>query len=104
VLDAAVPGGAVPLPEGLFDGLRVVKPFVDKLGRILLAPGGLRTHEAEGEGATYDLPTFTHTGVFNVEMLELLEGAAHVADFSTYPKPCHFFGDRLRGAIVGMKV
>lgn len=104
VLDAAVPGGAAPLPEGLFDGLRVVKPFVDKLGRILLSPGNLRTHEAEGEGATYDLPTFAHTGVFNVEMLELLEGIAHVADFSTYPKPCHFFGDRLRGAIVGMKV
>lgn len=103
VLDAANPAAMLPVPEGLFEGLRVVKPFADKLGRVLMGGGMLRTHDAEGEGAVYELPSFQYAGVYNAEMLELLEGVATSADFTTYPKPCHFYGDRLRGAIIGMK-
>lgn len=103
VLDTANPAGMQPVDAELYAGLRVVKPFTDKMGRVLLGERVMRTHTTEGEGAAYDLPEFPHTGVFNVEMLELLEGVAQQVDFSTYPKPCHFYGERLRGAIIGMK-
>jgi len=36
-------------------------------------------------------------------MLNLLNGNANSIDWSAYPSPCMFFGDRLRGAIVGMR-
>jgi hypothetical protein len=37
-------------------------------------------------------------------MLKLLEGVATHADFTRYPNPTLFFGDRLRGAIIGMRM
>jgi len=87
----------------LFEGLAVVKPFADKLGRAILKEGVLRTHVAEGEGSLYDLTTLRANGVFNVDMLQLLQGVAQKWDLSTYPRPCFFYGDRLRGAIIGMR-
>lgn len=93
-----------PMNEGLFEALKVVKPFTDKAGRILFKGGGkIATHAEETEGAGYDIEGFDHIGVYNIEMLSLLEGAATSIDWSAYPSPCMFFGDRLRGAIVGMK-
>lgn len=103
VLDT-VNGAAVgPVPEGLFEALRVVKPFTDKLGRVVLSDGFVRTHDTEGEGAVFDLPAAQHASIFNLEMLELLEGVATSIDLTAYPRPCHFFGERLRGAIIGMR-
>lgn len=92
-----------PVPEGLFDALSVVRSFVDKLGRVFFREGHVCTHEVEGEGASYDVPGLTTAGVYNVEMLSLLQGIAKTIDLTAYPKPCLFTGERLRGAIVGMK-
>lgn len=92
-----------PLNAELFDALKTVQPFVDKLGRIHFTPGRVQTSLEEGEGAGYDLPGFEHTGIYQIEMLKLLEGTAQAIDWSTYPNPCMFFGERLRGAIIGMK-
>jgi len=33
----------------------------------------------------------------------LLQGNVKTIDWSLYPAPCMFFGDKLRGAIVGMR-
>jgi hypothetical protein len=101
VLD--VPSTPQPIDPRIFEGLAVVKHFVDKLGRVFMQPDGLCTHEAEGEGASYAIEGLRGQGVYRLEMLELLQGVATAIDFSTYPKPCLFFGDRLRGAIVGMR-
>lgn len=103
VLDGGTDLQPVPVPDKLFDGLHTIKPFADKLNRVLIKPGVLSTHETEGEGSTYEIEGFDHTGIYSIEMLELLSGVAKTADFSRYPKPCYFFGDRLRGAIVGMR-
>ena len=93
-----------PLDERLFAAIATLKPFTDKMGRILFRGNGrLATHDDEAEGAGYDIDGFDHSGVYNIEMLGLLEGVAKTIDWSTYPSPCMFFGDRLRGAIIGMK-
>lgn len=97
------PSNPAPIHVGLFEGLRVVKPFADKLNRVFLRDGGLHTHEAEGEGASFNVEGLDTLGIYNLLMLELLEGHATTADFTTYPKPCLFFGDKLRGAIIGMR-
>lgn len=101
ILDA--PSNQKPIDPLMFAGLDVVRPFVDKLGRVLFSAEGIATHEAEGEGARYGLNDFAPDGVYNIEILRLLEGVAETVDFSTYPKPCMFYGNGLRGALIGMR-
>jgi hypothetical protein len=97
------PSNPVPIDALLFEGLGVIKPFADKMCRVMFKDGMLRTHETDGEGAAFAVDGLAPAGVYNIEMLELLQGSASTVDFSTYPNPCMFFGDKLRGAIVGMR-
>ncbi len=92
-----------PLHESLPVALEMVKPFTDDLRRILFRPGKIKTHEDEMEGASYDFEGVDWQGTYQIEMLELLCGAAKSIDWTLYPSPCLFFGDRLRGAIIGMR-
>lgn len=98
------PSAPQPIHAELFQALTALKPFTDKMGRVLFSKDRVHTHEAEGEGASFDIAGFDHTGAYPIEMLALLEGTAQTVDWSTYPSPCMFFGDRLRGAIIGMKL
>ena len=93
-----------PLDSRIFEGLLKLKPFVDKTGRIFMKGGYLSTAQNGDEGAEYFVPDLQDEGIFNIEMLQILEGVAGTIDFSLYPKPCPFVGERLRGAIVGMRL
>lgn len=87
----------------LFEGLEFIKPFVDKIGRVTFHEGAVCTSTTEGEGARFDIDGLDYPGSFQIEMLMLLQGVAQTIDFSTYPGPCLFTGERLRGAIIGMR-
>lgn len=87
----------------LYEGLDTIKPFVDKLERVYITKGVMSTTLVEGEGASFDLPDFPHEGVYQLRILNLLKSVATSIDFTLYPKPCIFYGDRLRGAIIGMR-
>ena len=92
-----------PINPQIFDGLLAIKPFVDKLGTVYFRDGELCTHATEGEGATFAVEDFSSDGRYNIAMLQLLQGTATTIDWSAYPKPCAFMGDRLRGVVVGMR-
>lgn len=100
------PSNAVPLDAALFDALESIRPFVDKMGRVLChEDGSVSTHEPGSElGASVDTPEFRHKGIYQIDMLRLLKGIATHADFTLYPAPCMFFGERLRGAVIGMRM
>lgn len=98
------PAAPVALPETLFDGLELVKPFLEKQGIVYFRDGKLHTSVDDSLGASYEVERLPQEGVYKHKMLSLLKGVATSADFSTYPKPCMFYGDRLRGAIVGLMV
>jgi DNA polymerase III sliding clamp (beta) subunit (PCNA family) len=93
----------VPIWTELFDGVRTIKPFADKLNRVLFTADGITTSRDEGAGASFEVPGVNCDGIYNIDMLLILEGIATHIDFSKYPKPALFRGDRLRGAIVGQK-
>lgn len=97
---------AKPIDPKLFVACAKLKPATDKSGRIFIENGILRTAPKDDveEGSRYEVPGFNVTGIYNVEMLMLLEGVATHADFSTYPAPSVFYGNKLRGAIVGMRL
>lgn len=96
------PSNPLPIDPRLFTALQSVKPFTDKLGRIFFGDGMLSTHIEPNEGASYEVPELQHEGVYSFEMLGLLDGTVTKIDWTMYPGPCMFFGDRLRGAIIGM--
>lgn len=93
-----------PIDERLFLGLEKIRKRADAMNRVFIKDGVLSTVQEEGEGAQYTVPGLQCEGAYSITMLELLGGIATRADFTSYPRPCLFFGERLRGAIIGMKM
>lgn len=90
-------------PTGFFEALTDLAPFVDELGRIFMLGTRMTTTPADGLGASTDLKGLPEQGIYHIKQLQLLEGIAHKIDLAQYPAPCLFYGDKLRGAIVGMR-
>lgn len=93
-----------PVPNGLFQGIDTLRPFMNKLGQIFIKEGFMHTHEDINEGASFEIDWPYGDCIFSLEMLSLLQDVALQVDFSSYPKACLFYGDRLRGAIIGMRM
>jgi DNA polymerase III sliding clamp (beta) subunit (PCNA family) len=93
-----------PIDKNIFVALEKLKKFVDKGGRVYFEPGHARTHLDEGEGSVFEMPESELKGIFNWDMLKLLDGIAEHADFTRPNKPCLWYGagGYVRGAIIGM--
>jgi hypothetical protein len=96
-------GAPVPLPAGFFEALTDLAPFTDELERVFFLGARMATTPADGLGASTDLEGLPDQGIYHIKQLQLLEGIAHKIDLAQYPAPCLFYGDKLRGAIVGMR-
>ena len=98
-----VESNSSPIPANFFESVNDLAPFVDDLGKVFLLIGEVSTHADENMGACIEVPDLSCEAVFNIKQLQLLEKVAKLIDFSTYPAPCMFFGDGIRGAIVGIR-
>jgi len=96
-----VEDNAIEVNYGFFPGLEAIRPFVGKLQEVYLSSNMISTSLNKDVGAHYELVDFNYEGCYTISMLELLRGVALRIDFSAYPKPCIFYGDMLRGAIIG---
>lgn len=94
----------VPLPEGLMPALSVIAPFVDDMGRVYFDGLCARTHIEHAESTVYGFDGAPSAGLYSVHQLLNLSGVAKAADFTAYPKPIAFQGDRLRGVIAGLRI
>lgn len=101
VLD--VPSAAVPFPAGFFDAVTRLDAFTTKENRLYLRGNIVATSAHEGDGALVELDDFGGIGCHFLGMMAKLDGVATTIDFSLWPGPCLFFGDMLRGAIIGMR-
>lgn len=93
-----------PLPVGFFDALARLRPFIGDEQRCYFRNGAIHTSAAENAGASVELGNLSGAGCFNLIQLQSLEGVADRIDFDLYPGPCLFYGNELRGVIVGMIV
>jgi DNA polymerase III sliding clamp (beta) subunit (PCNA family) len=100
--------GAEPKPvdTNIFLALDKLKKFIDKAGRVYFREGLAHTHVDPDEGTTFEMPGSTMAGIYNWEMLKLLDGLAEQADFSRPGKASLFYGGGgyVRGAIIGMSM
>lgn len=95
---------AAPIPEGFFEAVKRLDAFTAKDNRLHLRGGILATSEHEGQGASVTLDDFGGVGCHYLGQMAALDDIATHIDFGLYPAPCLFFGDRIRGAIVGMRI
>jgi hypothetical protein len=92
-----------PVPAGLWQAALDLAPFVEDTGRLFFSPGNVSTGQTDGSGAAMEVPELMSTGCFHFEQLRLLDGVANTIDFSDPLSPCVFYGEKLRGAIIGMR-
>jgi len=93
-----------PFPEGIFEAIETIMPFVDDGTRVYFKDNLVTTtlHDA-AVGATVELDEMVPYSVFNAKYFLKLKGIAEQIDLSTYPRPCLFKGPNLRGVIMGMR-
>lgn len=99
----SVPSSQLEIDPELFTAIDSVEDFCEKIGIIHFSEGVVHTHSDLEVGGRYDLQTIIHKGAYNVNMVKLLNGIVKTIDWSVYPKPCIFYGDNIRGALIGMK-
>lgn len=97
------PATPVAVPPELFTALATVKPFVAKDNRVYFRNGSVCTSERDDIGASFAVDGLVSDGIYNINMIALLEGVAEKIDLAAYPAPLLFYGDKLRGAIVGQR-
>lgn len=102
----AVNGEEHPLPEGFESAVTMLKPFLGEHGSIYMTADRYTTSPNEGEGTSVDIST---TGVSDMQaysfvQMTLLAKIANKIDWSSYPNPCKFSADRLRGVVIGQHI
>ena len=99
-------GNQTTIPEDLKAAVDTLKPFLGENGSLYLTPETISTSRHDGDGTTIDLamPGVTETQAYHQKQLALLCDVAQTIDWASYPRPCMFRGERLRGAIVGQRV
>jgi hypothetical protein len=99
------PCNPTPIPAGMPYALDDLTIFVDDLQRIYFQPNKMSTKPVITDtGAFFEVDGTPEKGCYNLSQLKLLMGVAQTCDWTLYPdSPCLFFGDRLRGAIIGMR-
>ena len=93
-----------PLPEEIFTALETIKPFVEDTGRAYLVDGRVSTSAESAEGASVEVDGAVGPACFNLQQLMALRGIAKTIDFSSYPAACIFYGNKLRGALIGIRI
>lgn len=97
------PSKPMPIDERIFEGIEMLKGVGGADAKVFIKDGLMRTELNDQEGATYEIAGLNATGCYSIAMLAKLKGVVKTIDLSSYPEPCCFFGDRIRGVIVGMK-
>lgn len=93
-----------PFPDGFFDAVTRLDAFTTKENRLYLRGGVLATSQHDGDGALVELDDFGGVGCHFLGQMANLDGVATSIDLTLWPAPCLFFGDMLRGAIIGMRI
>ena len=105
VMDRMSEAKPQPVPEGFFESVAALKPFLAEDAGIYIRPESVSTSREDGEGATFEvnLQGAPELQCYSHPQLEILGQVANMIDWSSYPKPCMFAkeGDPLRGLIVG---
>lgn len=95
----------VPSEVEFFESLEKLVPFTDELNSVYLSKGFVSTSIEEASGTSMAMENLDVEARFNLKMLLMISAVAEKIDFSHIPQgPALFFGSRLRGAIMAMRI
>lgn len=104
MLDQDATGSSAPVSEEFWTALQTLTPFVEKFARVFLDGNVISTHpKEEAQGASLEVPDSDLVGVYSHKMLSLLAPVAKSINFSAYPGRVAWYGENLRGLIMGMR-
>jgi len=93
---------AEKLPTGFVEAVEKIAPFAeDKASAVYFDEQGIATSTTEEDGVHIELPGLPFGPIFSIHQLRILCQVAERVDWSLYPRPCVFYGDQIRGAVVG---
>lgn len=98
-----VPSNPWPVPGELFKGLDAVAPFSDN-GHVFLLEGAIRSHVANGVGASYEIAGVPSNVGYSARLLKMLEPFTTTIDIVGSNGVTYFFGDKIRGALCQVKL
>ena len=98
------PAQPVPCGTDFYDNCEQLIPFTDEHDAVYFNGEELSTSKHDEQGARFATEDIPVEGAFNLTQLLKLKGVAKTIDFSLYPAPVLFFGDNIRGAIIGQRV
>lgn len=88
-------------PANFFNTVEKLLPFVEEHNTVYFKKDRITTCNESDSGASIDIANIIDGPVFNAKQLLKLKHVATSIDFHAYPAPCLFYGDNLRGAIIG---
>lgn len=98
----STPANPVQLPDDFFDGVEAINNFSDERESLYIHPDHMATSLEDEIGSRVDIATGAEKLVcFTAYYLYKLRASVTHIDWSMWPKPCVFRGDRLRGVIIG---
>jgi DNA polymerase III sliding clamp (beta) subunit (PCNA family) len=92
-----------PIPEGFHEAVEDLSQFGDEISRLYFLGDKISTTPSGIEGAIVEVAGMPEEGCFSAQFLCLLKGVATTFDMDAYPKPCAFFGDKIRGVMMGVR-
>ena len=93
----------VTIDNRLQEIVQEIAPFVDEMGRVYFHDNTVTTTKEEEEGVLFENENAHHTGCYHFKQLEHMLTVAKTIDLTCYPKPSIFYGEKLRGAIIGLR-
>lgn len=104
LLERCAPAAA-PVPELLFESVEQLYPFLEgKASQVYFNAESLSSANANSaeDAVQFAVPGLEAGPSFSIHQLRLLATVAKQVDFAAYPNPCTFFGDKVRGLVMGM--
>lgn len=92
-----------PVIPGMFEALEDLKHFGDEAGRVIIDGDILKTSPDKDIGASMQVEGLCGQGVFNIKQLSMLAPLVERIDLNMYPSPSLFYGEMLRGVIIGIR-
>lgn len=97
-----VPSKPWPVPPDLAKALEAVAPFSED-GIVRFDTNILRSHDADGMGASYEVTGLPKGPKFNAKRLKIALQHTTNIDFGASNGIAYFFGDNVRGALTGVR-
>jgi DNA polymerase III sliding clamp (beta) subunit (PCNA family) len=97
------PSVQFPVCEQLTNAIARLIPFTDELNRCYMHNTRISTAPADETDCTQIEVPAPEVGCYNAEELAKVLELAHSIDLGAYPLPSVFYGDKIRGAIVGLR-